>query len=462
MNTLHTRSAAAIMTAAVMTLSSCSLKRSIVANSSREIVVAPTISFSWWGSETRNSYTLHGLTIFEQDTGDTLEVVPYPYDFDGYKSNLDALLRCGKECDLMQLNSFWLKPMVEEYDALYDLNELKDYIALQNYSAEELSYCTIDGKLYGIPTSLNAVTFYHNNAVYAKYGIKPPETWEDLFAAAKVFSPHNVYVLESHPKHYWLMLIAHEEQITGKASFDDGFDSENIISMMQFYKELRDQKVIPVEDYNRDMFIDGKCASEALWVSDADYYAVPVSEHRGLLQVGAPLCTQETLEFVEQKREETEKKNEEGGQNNTSPHRSSPVPDEETQQYEKLMFAGWYVKPNQVYSIKKNTEHPEETASLLNFLVNDSRMAELQGTEKGVPLSRSALEVLEGNGMLKGTSYEAGKLVNDNLTYFRQMPDEIEETERYEAFFEQYMLFENGEKTVEQAADDFIALYPFK
>ncbi len=419
MRKLPFSAAAALLTAAVMTLSSCSLKRTIVANSRREITIPPSISFSWWGSETRNSYTLKGIKIFEEDNGNTLEVQPYAYDFEGYKSNLDALVSCGKECDLMQINSSWLRPMVEEKDALYDLNELNEYIALNNYTAEQLSYCTIDGKLYGLPTSLNAITFYHNNAIYAKYALNPPETWDDLFTAAELMSPDGIYVLESYPKHYWIMLIAHEEQLSGISSFGACFGRNNVISMMNFYKELRDKKVIPTEDYTKELFFDGRCASEALWVSDADYYAEPIKEHNGLLEIG------KCISSPDQKR------------------------------------IGWYVKPNSVYSIKKDTEYPEETASLLNFLVNDSRMAALQGTEKGIPLSKSALEVLEGNKLLKGAAFEAGKLINDNIADYELMPAAMEDTERYEAFFEQYLLFESGKKTVEEAADDFIAEYPF-
>ncbi|MBR1724834.1 MAG: carbohydrate ABC transporter substrate-binding protein [Ruminococcus sp.] len=411
--------AAALMTAAVMTLSSCSFKHMIVMQSRRDISVPTTISFSWWGSEARNSYTLEGIRTFEKDYDSRLEVHSFPYDFEGYKSNLDALVRSGKEYDIMQLNSSWVQSLTQDYDALYDLNELSDYIELSNFSDEQLSYCTVDGKLCGLPTSLNALTFYHNTLLYANYELNPPTTWDELFAAAEVMSPDGVYVLESNVKHYWIMSIAHEEQLTGRSAFGDGFDAENVVSMMEFYKSLRDEKVIPTETYTKELFFEGGCASEVMWVSDAEFYAEPLNSQGGLLQVGS--C----LKSDDQKR------------------------------------TGWYVKPNQVYSIKKSTEHPEEAAQLLNFLVNDSRMAKLQGTEKGIPLSSSALEVLEANNMLNGASYEAGKLINDNISSYELMPAQLEETERYEAFFEQFTLFDSGEKTAQQAAEDFVAEYPF-
>lgn len=420
MKALHRKAAAALLTAAVMTLSSCSLKRTIVFNSRRDIVTPTTISFSWWGSEARNTYTLEGLSIFESDSNNTLAVRPFPYDFEGYKSNLDALVSCGKECDLMQLNSAWVDTMVNDSNTLYDLNELRDYIDLSNYTAEQLSYCTYNGKLYGLPTSLNAISFFHNTFVYASYKMNPPKTWNDLFKAAEKMSKDGIYVLEANNKHYWMLCIAHEEQMTGKAAFEDGFDKGNVISMMSFYKELRDKGVIPTKAYSKELFFEGKCASEAMWVSDAEFYAEPLNENGGILQISDVL----TIDGAKR--------------------------------------SGWYLKPNQVYSIKKDTEHPAETAKLLNFLVNDSRMAKLQGTEKGIPLSKSALEVLEASNMLTGASYEAGEFINNNIDRYALMPTQIEESERYEAFFEQFMLYDAGEKTIDQAADDFIALYPFK
>ncbi len=74
---------------------------------------------------------------------------------------------------------------------------------------------------------------------------------------------------------------------------------------------------------------------------------------------------------------------------------------------------GWYAKPATMYAISKNTEYPEETAMLLDFLLNSDEMAELQGLEKGVPVSTSARTYLEENDMLSGIQYEAFLKMNE-------------------------------------------------
>lgn len=44
--------------------------------------------------------------------------------------------------------------------------------------------------------------------------------------------------------------------------------------------------------------------------------------------------------------------------------------------------------------ISANTEHPHEAAKLLDYLLNSKEMAIVQGTEKGVPVSKKALWAL--------------------------------------------------------------------
>jgi oligogalacturonide transport system substrate-binding protein len=80
---------------------------------------------------------------------------------------------------------------------------------------------------------------------------------------------------------------------------------------------------------------------------------------------------------------------------------------------------GWYAKPATMYAISKNTEYPEESAMLLDFLLNSQEMAELQGLEKGIPLSTSARTYLAENDMLEGIQYDAYLMMDshsDNLS----------------------------------------------
>jgi oligogalacturonide transport system substrate-binding protein len=68
---------------------------------------------------------------------------------------------------------------------------------------------------------------------------------------------------------------------------------------------------------------------------------------------------------------------------------------------------GWYAKPATMYAISKNTDHPEESAMLLDFLLNSTEMADLQRIEKGIPLSDAAQTYLAESDLLNGMQYQA-------------------------------------------------------
>ena len=85
-----------------------------------------------------------------------------------------------------------------------------------------------------------------------------------------------------------------------------------------------------------------------------------------------------------------------------------------------------------LYSIKADTGEPEKAAKLVDFLLNNDEMAALQGTEKGVPLSRSALEVLESRDMLSDIQAVANKRMEEDKSITLMDPalenDDIRDT----------------------------------
>lgn len=416
MKKVSQRAAAAAVSVAVM-LTTCSCS----ANETRVPIERPqTISFSWWGNDTRSNYTVAALEEFEQKNPG-IDVVPSCGDFTGYKENLDALFSCGKESDIIQINYGWLKDYSPDGEGFYDLGELSDAIGLENFTEEQLSYGTVDGKLNAIPISLNAVTFYYNQNIFDEYGLELPKTWDDLFTCAETLSKHGIYTLETADVYCWLMLTAREEQISGKAVFDEngeyGFDEQNVISMMEFYKSLIDGGVMPPygEPYSKENYVEGSAAGQLLWISDAQYYVAPLDESgAGKTAVGDYLTAGDCAR------------------------------------------SGWYIKPTSLYAVSKNTSDPELTAKLLNFLLNDPVMAELQGIEKGIPLSSSALETLSANDMLSGVPYEASRQVSQTDIELSLMPSELENSDTYKAFFEQFGLYFYGRVSAEQAALDFL------
>lgn len=327
------------------------------------------ISLSWWGNDVRNEYTLEAIDKFEELHPDIKVNCSYS-EWSGYKSRYDIKMVSGTEADVMQINYSWLQEHSPDGSGYYDLKSLDDYVDLTNFSIDELSYGQQNGKLNAVPIALNTQTMYINKTIYTKYGLSVPETWEDLFRAAKVMNS-DCYPMSMTSKSSWFFITSYAEQVTGKQFMtmngELSFTPDDIELMLNFYKRLVDEKVIPqVEYYDRLEVASGKYAGTMAWLSDASAYCDSAVEN-GFEIIAADY-----------------------------PHTEDTV-----------SGSGWYAKPATMYAISKNTSYPEESAMLLDFLLNSPEMAKLQGIEKGIPLSDSAQNFLESNDILDGMQYTA-------------------------------------------------------
>ena len=360
--------------AAALALSSCS-QRDVI-----DIGRGISISFSWWGKDVRHSYTISALKDFVVQNPE-IDVMPEYSEFEAFQKRMNVVYAAHNECDVMQINYDWLYRYSPDGNGFYDMNELSKYIDLSNFTEEQLSYGKINGKLNGISNALNTETCYYNKDIYDKYGLELPKTWDDLFKAAEVMRGDGVYPIELSKKASWMMSIAYEEQKTGIQCFNERgqlcFTPSNFSDMIDFYQKLLDEKVCKYyKDINKNDFLNGVTAGSVCWISDAGYYCEPVAEAGNNIVVGDYLRS------------------------------------------EGSAISGWYAKPTSLYCIKRDTPYPEACAKLVNFLVNGQEMAQKQGIEKGIPLSKAMLEVLEANDQLKGIQNVANEKLaaSDSIT----------------------------------------------
>jgi len=327
------------------------------------------ISFSWWGNDPRHLYTMEGVDLFVSENPDIS--VEYKYGiWNGFENRYRVYMNSNTEPDVMQINYAWISQYSPDGQGYYDLYQLTDYIDLSAFSETDLAFGEVDGKLNALPIAYNSTVIYYNQDIYDKYGLDIPKTWDDLFTAAGVMSKDGIYPLGGVKKHVFLMLIAYYEQSTGRKAFsDDGLcllSKEDMIYILDFYKKLIEEKVImPIDQYDRGKLSSGELAGSIFWISDISNYCSSI-ESAGTPVLGYYL----TID-----------------------------PDEP--------LTGWYKKPATMLAISDSTDSPQASARLLNFLINDSRMAVLQGTEKGIPVSKYALEAISNEGLLTGYSVDA-------------------------------------------------------
>jgi len=350
----------------LLTASGCSSEPVVT-----EQVQQTEISLSWWGNDARNKYTIQAVEQFEKIHPEIKVKCSYS-EWSGYETRNRIQMISDTEADVMQINYGWLEQYSPDGEGYYDIYTL-DAMDISQFSEDVLRYGIRNEHLNAIPIAMNAQTVYINKTIYDNYGLDVPKTWDDLFHAAEVMKADDIYPLSAASKAMWLYLITYTEQATGKTIISDSgklnFNADDLKIMIQFYQRLVDEHVMPQIDFYQRLELDNeKYAGSVAWISDAvNYFGDAVSRGREI--VAADYTTIDGSHI---------------GQ-------------------------GWYAKPATMYAVSKNTEHPKEAAVLLNYLMNSSQMAKLQGIEKGIPLSAAAQEVLKTENTLTGIQYEASQ-----------------------------------------------------
>ncbi|MEV4110389.1 extracellular solute-binding protein [Nonomuraea sp. NPDC049695] len=73
--------------------------------------------------------------------------------------------------------------------------EFEPYTKKGLYNEPAYAGAQAGGRYYGVPSGFNPSFMIINRAVYDKYGIAPPKTWDELIAAGKELKKHGVYVM---------------------------------------------------------------------------------------------------------------------------------------------------------------------------------------------------------------------------------------------------------------------------
>ena len=377
-----------------------------------------SISFSWWGNDIRHQYTMEAVEEF-QNNNPKISVKSIYGSWNGYDKRMHIYMKSRMEPDVMQINYAWLQEYSADGTGFYDLTELKEYIDFSNFEEEELEYGMMNGKLNGIPIAFNTQTLFHNKSLYDSYNLELPKTWEDLFKIAEVMGKDGIYPLGMEKKSLFFLLLAYLEQTTDAAVLDtEGnlvLTKENIQIMLKFYKRLIDEKVImPVSSFERNAFTSQKIAGAVAWISDASNYCTP------LAKTGAEVVVGEYLR----------------------------EPDAER--------LGWYIKPATLYAISRDTSQPKEAAMLLNFLLNSREMAVRQGTEKGIPISDAAYQVLEEEEMMNGYENSANNNMQESQNEMKLMMPILENENILNAFKEEADYYLYDRESLEQVAEAIV------
>lgn len=339
------------------------------------------LRISWWGGDDRHTATLDAIKKFEE-LNPNIKVKSEYGGWDGHTEKMSTQIAGGTATDVIQVNYDWLSRLSKEGNGFYDLNKLSGIIKLDNFSEVDLAFGKRNDILNAIPVSTTGRSVYYNKTTFDKFGAKIPATWDELLASAEKFSEEGYYPFDLDNGTgftTWYLAVVYMQQKTGRNFINEdgtlGFTEADIKEGLEFYKLLEDKKVIRTVEtrtneagktplYQTPSWIDGKVAGVLEWGSSIGKYEQPLVEKSQELVLGdLPM-----------------------------------LPD--------AKMTGWFMKPSLMFAINKDTKYPEESAKLLEFLLNDPEAAVILGTSRGIPSSKAASEALSAAGKLEGLAYD--------------------------------------------------------
>jgi raffinose/stachyose/melibiose transport system substrate-binding protein len=204
-----------------------------------------------------------------------VEIVTESYQDQTYQQKMKIYAASNKLPDVFKYWSFssLMGPLAEN-GYLMPLNA-KNYTKM-GFIPGSLDANRVNGKLYGLPVTTDFWVIYYNKALFTKYNVKVPQTFDELKESAKTFRTNGVIPMVTDGKDAWPLCITFDNilgRMTGnfspiqkalnrKAKFTD----PAFLAAAKKFKELVDAKVFQddllTSDYgaSRNLFGQEKAA----------------------------------------------------------------------------------------------------------------------------------------------------------------------------------------------------------
>lgn len=206
----------------------------------------------------------------------TEEKIPH----DQYKTKLKTQAAAKQLPDIFII---WPNVMTKEFVSAGLITDITDYL---NNNAEwkngfnkgSFNDYTVDGKIYSVPLSSTVCSVvYYNKALFDKYGLQYPKTFDDLKNVVSVFKNNGIIPIAFGDKEKWpaqsCLFSLFADRMTGtewfsKAVSKNGakFTDAEFVDALKRFKELADlgafnSDYLTIDDVQaRDYFYSGKAA----------------------------------------------------------------------------------------------------------------------------------------------------------------------------------------------------------
>ena len=375
-------------TAASSTASSVASAPAASADESLALSDGPvSMTISWWGGDSRHAAYQDAIKEFQAEHSN-ITVEPTFAAWSGWEEKMAAAFIAGNAQDVCQINWNWLYNYSADGSKFVDLNTVSNFLDLTQWDESAMNACYVANAQQCVPVSMTGRIFFWNMTTFNKAGItEVPKTLDDLKAAGKAFQEklgNDYYPMHLGAYDRMILMVFYLESKYGKDWADPttstlNYSEDEIAEGLSFIKSLVDDHVMMnLKDYysaNSDTathqsneWITGKIAGIFEWDSAASKYASALDDdNKDGFTVG------EEIKFGD--------------------------------------FNGGFSKVSMGLAITKTSQYVAESATLINFLLNEEKGASIMGSECGIPASKAGLAAAQAAGAVKDLVADANSKV---------------------------------------------------
>ncbi|MGO3146461.1 MAG: ABC transporter substrate-binding protein [Leucobacter sp.] len=386
-----------------------------------------TITYAFWGNDDRASATQEAIDIFESDNPGIKVSMTFSA-FDAYQQKLATQIAGKSAPDVFMLEMSYVRDF-QERGVLSDFAD-PEFAAIDTSNVPEslLNTGVIDDTLIGIASGRASQALYVDATTWESYGATLPEdgwTWDDLRAAAQKIDEGSggsqVAMADFGWNEKWLDMWLHQN---GKSQYDDqgkvNFTEQDLVDFWTFVADLRDAGVLT------DPEITSSSVDEAMQNS-------PLVKKNSLSEFNHTSLSEAYVSAF-------------GDVLAVAPPTDDPG------------NFGLLTVASQHYAVPKTSEHKEEAAKFIDFMINNEEAGPVLGLVRGLPTSDKVLELIapdfsESEKMI----YDYQMRVGDTEVPMPLPPAGHAATKKDMIRIYQNILFEQS--SIEEGAEELFGIY---
>jgi oligogalacturonide transport system substrate-binding protein len=316
----------------------------------------------------------------------------------GWPERIHTQMAGNTAPELMQINHNWMDTLSRDGSGFYDLSTIPSaWLDLSGYAPNLLNVATVNGKLNFVPISTTGRAFAWNNTALSANGFSIPSSWEEIIAMGQSWGSRATgnFIMAVDLDFTYTILLMYLQQRTGRDPFSTNpvqiqYTIPELTDGFNFIQTLWDNSVLITPPQYAGAGIPRTGAAEQLpgWINQQIFTSLDWDSAWGRYGAILPAGTQLL---------------------------PGPFPTLQgaARQNSAIMQITMGFAMNRAVG-----NATENTAKLLNFLINDPQAVTTLGLTRGVPANAHALDTLRAAGTLTGLTYELNTLASQNVGIF--------------------------------------------